>query len=70
MQETFMECCKKSVKVALVVGTILSLINQTPAILHLSFTGEDLVRIAMNYLVPFSVSTYSRMALIKEQISA
>lgn len=70
MSEAFKDCCKKSIKVALMVGTILSLINQTDAILHISFTGEDLVRVAMNYLVPFSVATYSRMALITEQNSA
>ncbi len=70
MPEAFKDCCKKSIKVALMVGTILSLINQTDAILHISFTGEDLVRVAMNYLVPFSVSAYSRMALIREQNAA
>ena len=70
MSEALKDCCKRSVKVALVVGTILSLINQTNAILHLSFTGEVLVRVAMNYLVPFSVSTYSRMAIIREQNAA
>ena len=70
MSEALKDCCIKSVKVALVVGTILSLINQTNAILHLNFTGEVLVRVVMNYLVPFSVSTYSRMAIIREQNAA
>jgi hypothetical protein len=47
-------------KVSLVVGTILCLINGT-------YTGGEPWRIALNYLVPFSVATYSRMALAAEQ---
>jgi hypothetical protein len=43
-----------------VVGTILCLINGT-------YTGGEPWRIALNYLVPFSVATYSRMALAAEQ---
>lgn len=62
----FKMACKQSVKVALVVGTILTLINQTSAIIHLDFNTEVVARTVLNYLVPFSVSTYSRMALLRE----
>lgn len=55
---------RNAFKVALVVGTILNLINQ----------GERLVQgmplswwhVAMNYLVPYCVSTYSA---VKNQMS-
>ncbi|MCH8837397.1 MAG: nitrate/nitrite transporter NrtS [Candidatus Marinimicrobia bacterium] len=58
-----------ALRVALVVGTILTLINQTSAVIHLDFNTEAVVRTVLNYLVPFSVSTYSRLALLREQQS-
>ena len=66
LSDIFKMACKQSVKVALVVGTILTLINQTSAVIHLDFNTEAVARTVLNYLVPFSVSTYSRMALVRE----
>ena len=66
LSDIFKMACKQSVKVALVVGTILTLINQTSAVIHLDFNTEAVARTVLNYLVPFSVSTYSRMALLRE----
>lgn len=51
------DVCKNAIKVALVVGTLLNLINQWDAI-----TGEAPWRFGLallNYLVPFSVASYS-----------
>ncbi len=62
----FKIACSQSLRVALVVGTILTLINQTSAIIHLDFNTEVVIRTVLNYLVPFAVSTYSRMALLRE----
>lgn len=44
-------------RIALVVGTILNIINQGDSIL----TGQDVAwgHLAMNYIVPFCVATYS-----------
>lgn len=50
-------------KTSLVVGTVLSLVNHT-------FTDGSPARIAMNYLVPFLVSSYSRYSLLRELESA
>jgi hypothetical protein len=46
-----------SLRVAAVVGTALNLINQGPAI----WSGEDpsWVHLALNYLVPYCVASYS-----------
>lgn len=46
-----------ALKVSAVVGTLLNLVNQGPAIWH----GEAVAcwSIVMNYLVPFCVSSYS-----------
>lgn len=46
-------------KVSLLVGTVLCLINQ-------SFANGDAGRVALNYLVPFLVSGYSRLAFARE----
>lgn len=49
----------KPIKTSLVVGTILCLINK-------SFTASNLFGISMNYLVPFLVALYSRVAYVQE----
>lgn len=49
-----------AIRVALVVGTLLNLINQGPELL--SHVGISWHKIAMNYLVPYCVATYSASA--------
>jgi hypothetical protein len=51
---------KRSCIVALIVGTILNLINQGDAV----FTGTpiDLVKLLLTYLVPYCVSTYGAVS--------
>lgn len=46
-----------ALKVALVVGTILNLINQGNALWH--GASVDWLRVGLNFLVPFLVSSYS-----------
>jgi len=58
---------KRSLKVGLVVGTILALINYTDRILAGQMTGVDWVKLALTYLVPYCVSTY---ASVSEMISS
>ena len=50
---------KRAVQVALVVGPILGLINHYDLCLGAPVTGERLAKIAITFLVPFSVSAYS-----------
>ncbi|SMF84022.1 hypothetical protein SAMN06265365_1662 [Tistlia consotensis] len=51
---------KRSAIVALVVGTILNLINQGDALLA---GGDiDLVKVALTFLVPYGVATYGAVA--------
>ena len=62
-------CVRDSIKIALVVGVILSLINQYQ-IIWTGFTrASEVVKIGMNFVVPFSVASYSRYKLIKQQKS-
>jgi hypothetical protein len=55
---------KRSLKVALIVGTILALINQGNVLLSGVFAPELIWKIPMTYCVPFCVSTYASVQAI------
>lgn len=48
-----------SIKVSLIVGLVLNVINQGQKIIELDFAHIDLARFLLTYLVPYLVSTYS-----------
>lgn len=48
---------RKTTRIALVVGTILSLINQASVIFGGDATAATWLRVGANYLVPFCVSS-------------
>ena len=48
-----------AVKVALVVGVILNLINQGNAFINFDFTHLDITKFILTFFVPFGVSAYS-----------
>ena len=56
-----------ALKVALFVGTILALINHGPNALQGNLSAANLVQIALTYLVPYSVSTYSAVRVIQHR---
>jgi len=49
-------------RVAIVVGTILSAVNQGSVILAGDATGFTWTRIAVNYLIPFVVASFGYLA--------
>lgn len=51
---------RRSLLVALVVGSILNLINQGDALLGL--TSINWLKIGLTYLVPYAVSTYGAVS--------
>ena len=51
-------CVMRSIKVALVVGTILALINHFDALLSGTITTLLIFKIMLTYLVPYSVATF------------
>ena len=55
---TFRTCAR----VALVVGTILTLVNQGSVIAGGDATAATWVRVAVNYLIPFVVSSIGYLA--------
>jgi hypothetical protein len=50
-----------SIKMALVVGTILGIINHGQAIVTGHFTSDRLLPLLLTYCVPFSVSLFSQI---------
>jgi hypothetical protein len=48
---------KNSLRIALVVGSILNLVNQGDAIL--ARIGVSWIHVALNYFVPYCVASYS-----------
>ena len=53
------EILKRGIKVGLLVGTVLALINHGEKILTMTMDLESLVQVGLTYLVPFGVSTWS-----------
>lgn len=56
---------KRSVRVALVVGTLLALINQGDLILSGQLDPRTLFKIGLTYLVPYSVSTWASVQTVR-----
>jgi hypothetical protein len=53
---------KSTVRIALVVGTILTLINQGDVLIRGDATALTWVKLALNYCVPFIVSNLGLLA--------
>ena len=50
---------KRSARVALVVGTLLAIINHGARLLDLAVDAEIALKIGLTYLVPYCVSTWA-----------
>ena len=59
---------KQSVLVAVIVGTLLNLINQGDAIV--SGSAVNWTKIVVTYAVPFLVSTYGAWSMARSAISS
>lgn len=55
----------RAVKVAVVVGTVLGVINHGAAVLGGDMTAARWVMFGVTYLVPYSVSTYSSVGALR-----
>jgi hypothetical protein len=61
---------KTAIKVALIVGTILAVINHGDSIVEGTMESGDWLRVALTYLVPYSVSTYSAVKVLQRAADA
>ena len=59
---------RRALKVALVVGTLLALINHTDAILNSSFGAKNWIQVLLTYLVPYAVATYSAVNALQDNV--
>jgi len=55
----------RAFKVALLVGTMLALINHGEKIISMSLSSQDFLKVVFTYLVPYGVSTWSAVEAIK-----
>jgi len=54
---------QRSLKVSLIVGTLLNLINQGDLLIALAFEELHFLKLFLTYLVPYSVATYTATAI-------
>jgi len=52
-------CIYRSVKIALVIGTINALVTQYDAVFHRTLTPTNIFQIMLTYIIPFGVATIS-----------
>ncbi len=53
----------RAMKVSLIVGTALNLINQGDTLIAMDIANLNLVKFFLTYLVPYSVTTYTATAM-------
>jgi hypothetical protein len=53
--------------VAIVVGSLLNIINSYDVLLQGNFTIRNMVRIILTYVTPFCVSLYSSVKALKQK---
>lgn len=56
---------RRAIKVALIVGTIIGAINYGDKLFTGSITARDILKIALTYLVPYCVSTWSAVQALR-----
>ena len=61
------EVVSRSLRVALIVGTLLVIINFIDRFITGNLNPVDLVKIVMTYIVPYCVSTYASVVAIREK---
>lgn len=57
----------RGVRVALLVGTALVVINQGDALYRGDWTFALMAKIVLTYCVPYAVSTYASVSALREQ---
>ena len=59
---------RRAIKIALIVGCILALINHGDRIIFQDMKSVDWLKILFTFLVPYTVSTISSVLAIKREI--
>lgn len=56
---------RSALKVSILVGTLLALINHGAAFVNMEFSTDRIAQVLLTYLVPYCVSTYSSVKAIQ-----
>ena len=56
----------RAIKVALLVGTILALINHADAVINQTFGLKNALQVLLTYCVPYAVATYSAVGALRD----
>lgn len=59
----------KSMRVSLVVGTVLVLVNHFGMLSGSYFNSTRIIQIVLCYVVPFGVSLYSQITTVQQKLS-
>lgn len=57
---------QRALRIALIVGTLLILINHGPALLDGDISAMRILQMMLTYLVPYGVSTYSSVMVFRD----
>ncbi len=60
------EVRNRALKVALVVGTLLALINHADAVISQTFGLINALKVLLTYCVPYAVATYSAVGALRD----
>ncbi|WP_299369862.1 nitrate/nitrite transporter NrtS [uncultured Tateyamaria sp.] len=60
----------RAFKIALIVGTVIALINHGDKVATGAMTGIDWLKCALTFLVPYSVSTYSSVMAVRDRLQS
>ena len=55
--------------VAIVIGSVLNLINSYDVFVEGDFSGKNIIKIMLTYIIPFSVSLYSSIRAGRQSIN-
>ena len=58
--------CLRASKIALIVGTLLAVINHADAIVAGDVTWATAIKVLPTYVVPYGVSTFSSVGAIRQ----
>ena len=64
---TSKQVAKNAFKIALIVGTLLALINYGDKLLTQHMVGADWLKLGLTYFVPYAVSTFSAVKALQNQ---
>jgi hypothetical protein len=66
---TSKQVVSRAARIAIIVGSILAIINHGDALIPWDLNTEKLIKILLTYLVPYCVSSYSSVRAIQAQKS-